>query len=256
MAMPASSSRLEWEELATAAHAWQLRTEQLRAPAVRDRWLARLPAEERAQYESFLSDEMREEYLAARVLCRATLSRYTGVDPGTWRFDTSRNGKPVVAAPERFASLQFNLTHTKGLAICVVTRAGMAGVDAEDTSQPVDVALVARHFFSRGERARLAGLPSNVQIDRFFEQWVLKEAFVKATGAGLAHAGERLTVAQRKDGRPISTAGCAFSLHRPSPHQVAAVAVLAQDCKRPLSFQWRAVADIGAASSRPISEAV
>ena len=244
MAMQASSSLAEWEQLATGAHAWQMRPDLLRAPNVRDAWLARLPREEREQYERFLTDEMRERYLAARVLCRTTLSRYTGVDPSEWRFGENAHGKPMVLHPERFTELRFNLTHTNGLLICIVTRAGEVGVDAEDTSQPVDVALVAKHFLSSGEAARLANLPARERRRRFFEQWVLKEAYVKAIGIGLADAGERLTVARREDGLPESTGGCEFSVYRPSSDRVAAAAVLARRGRASISFQWRTVTDM------------
>lgn len=236
MAMQASNRPAEWDRLVDSAHAWQLRTDRLRAPGLRDWWLSRLPAVERAQYERFLTDEMRERYLAARVLCRTTLSRYTGIDPSDWRFGENAYGKPVVLEPSEFTSLRFNLTHTSDLVICIVTRAGEVGVDAEDTSQPVDVSLVARHFLSRREEARLASLPARERAERFFEQWVLKEAYVKAIGTGLADADERLTVEQREDGRAVENAGCTFSIYRPSPNRVAAAAVLAPTS---IAVEWR-----------------
>lgn len=238
MATLVSNRSLAWDALLTAAHAWQFCPSELRAPAMRDQWLSKLSADELAQYEQFRADRTREDYLAARVLCRTTLSRYTGVDPSHWRFGVGLHGKPTLVEPAPFKSLRFNLTHTDNLVICLVTRAGEVGVDAEETSRTVDASLVARHFLSRGEQARLARLPSDERAARFFEQWVLKEAYVKAIGKGLAYAPERLTVGQDDSGQPVAIGKCQFSVYRPSSNHVAAAAVLCRDCVAPVSIEW------------------
>jgi len=238
MAMPALSSTAAWDALLSAAHAWQLRPSRLRDPAVRDRWLSLLSTDERVRYAEFTTPEGREEYLAARVLCRMTLSRYTGTDPSEWRFQRDVRGKPAILEPKRFRSLRFNLTHAADLVICIVTRAGEVGVDAEQISQAVDPALVARHFFSRRQQMRLAGMPSQERTVRFFEQWALKEAYVKATGKGLAYSPERLTIEQDAGGQPIAIGDCQFSLYRASTKHVAAAAVLRRERAAPVSIEW------------------
>jgi phosphopantetheinyl transferase len=208
--------------------------------------LSRIPAEERAQYDQFRTEATRESYLAARVLCRVTLSKYAGIDPSAWRFGRAVNEKPTLVEPSRFKSLRFNLTHTNDLVICVVTRAGEVGVDAEDTSRPVDALLVARHFLSGRQAARLASLDLRERARRFFEQWVLKEAYVKATGKGLADTPERLTVEQRNDGWPVAMGDCQLSLYRPSSNHVAAAAVLSQHKTGSVAFEWLIATEIEA----------
>jgi 4'-phosphopantetheinyl transferase len=239
MATPVSNRSLTWDALLTAAHAWQFCPDELRAPAMRDRWLSRLSADESERYEQFRTEKLREGYLAARVLCRATLSRYTGVDPSQWRFGEGLYGKPTLVEPVNFKSLRFNLAHTDDLVICIVTRAGEVGVDVEETSRTVDVSAMTRHFFSRRQQARLASLPSRERAARFFEQWVLKEAYVKATGKGLAYAPERLTIEQGDSGEPVAIGRCQFSVYRPSSNHVAAAAVLRGRCAAPVSIHWR-----------------
>jgi len=238
MATAVSNSLPTWDALLTAAHAWQFCPGELRAATVRDRWLSRLSRDERARYRQLPTEKMREGYLAGRVLCRATLSRYTAVDPSRWRFGEDVYGKPTVVAPDDFKSIRFNLTHTGDLTICIVTRAGEVGVDAEETSQTVDVSTVARHFFSRTAQARLARLPSRERAARFFEQWVLKEACVKALGKGLAYAPERLTVEQDDRGEPAANGRFQFSLYRPSSNHVAAAAVLRRHRVAQVSIYW------------------
>jgi|HubBroStandDraft_6_1064221.scaffolds.fasta_scaffold161450_2 4'-phosphopantetheinyl transferase len=238
MATPALNDRPGWDDLRVAAHLWQLRPGQWQTRAVRDRWLSRLPPDERALYGQFTTAPMRERYLAARVLCRATLSRYTGVDPSQWCFGVGLHGKPAVAEPVEFNSLRFNLTGTDDLVICMVTRAGEVGVDAEKITGDVDDRLVARHFLSLRAQARLASLSSPQRIQRFFEQWVLKEAYVKATGEGLAYAPERITIEQDESGEPLPVPDCQFFLWRPAPDHVAAAAVLVRGCEARVSVDW------------------
>lgn len=238
MATLASNRAVAWDSLLTAAHAWQFRPGQPREPSRRDRWLSLLPADERARYEGFRSEKMREQYLAARVVCRTTLSRYTGVDPSQWRFGEGPYGKPTIIEPDRFRPLRFNMTHTDDLTVCAVTRAGEVGVDAEEMSSTPEVSLLARHFLSRHAQEQLARLPLRERAARFFEQWVLKEAYVKANGEGLAFASERLTVEQNENGEPISIGRWQFSVHRPTPKHVAAAAVLRETCTAPVAIHW------------------
>ncbi len=238
MATPVSNRSSAWDALLGAVHAWQLQPSEVRSRASRNTWLSRLSDDERSQYERFETDEMREQYLAGHALCRAMLSRYTGVNPSEWRFRIGAQGKPAVAAPERFASLRFNLTHTDNLVVCAVSRAGEVGVDAEDTSRPIDTALLARHFLTAPEAAFIESLGRPQRAARFFEQWVLKEAFVKALGDGLGNVPERLMVGQRENGRPVGIGNWQFFISRPSACHVAAAAVLRRDSCAPVSIYW------------------
>jgi 4'-phosphopantetheinyl transferase len=236
--MPVSNKSPAWEALLTAAHAWQFKPKALRGTALRDRWFSRLSPEEIVRYRNLRTERDQERYFAGRVLCRATLSRYTGVDPSAWRFGEGVHGKPTLISPDDFKSLRFNLTHTDDLVICIVTRAGEVGVDAEETSRTIDVSGLARHFFSARQQAVFGSLPPRRRAARLFEQWVLKEAYVKASGKGLAYAPERLTVEQGHNGEPFPVGRCQFSLYRPSSRHVAAAAVLRTRRAAAIAIHW------------------
>jgi 4'-phosphopantetheinyl transferase len=208
------------DALATEAHAWMLRTD-----GAATQWLRWLATDERGHLGRIKSELLRREYLATRALCRAVLSRYAEVDPADWRFRAGRNGKPRIAGPNGFASLRFNLTHTRGLVICLVTRTGEVGVDAEETSRGVEFDRVAKHFFSKMEQASLAKLPRARRKLRFFELWVLKEAYLKGRGDGLLREPDQFTVKIGDDLRPLPLGNWQFTLHRPSRRHVAAAAV-------------------------------
>jgi 4'-phosphopantetheinyl transferase len=116
---------------------------------------------------------------------RTTLSRYADVDPRRWRFRTGPQGKPEIAGPAGAPPLRFNLSHTRGLVACVVTLGLDAGVDVERTARHLrDPLALARHGFAPAERAALTRLAGRARRELFFDIWTLKEAYVKARGAG------------------------------------------------------------------------
>src|SRR5579872_1485640 len=125
-----------WESLSKETHAWVLR---VGARGLGRKYLGWLSGEEIQHLGKLTREPVQQEYLATRMLCRAVLSRYAAVEPGEWRFGAGKYGKPRIVGPRGFASLRFNLTHTKGMIICLITRAGDVGVDVEETSRVVDI---------------------------------------------------------------------------------------------------------------------
>jgi 4'-phosphopantetheinyl transferase len=246
MKTPAAVDR---DELTEAVHVWHLCPEE-QPDALEAAGLGLLAAAERAHYERLATPALRREYSTTRLLCRATLSYYTGVHPSAWTFVAGEYAKPMIAGPAGFvadagtAPLRFNLTHTRGLVACAVTGAGEVGVDAEETSGAVDAVRVARHFFSGPEQATLAALSADRQTEWFFEQWVLKEAYLKGRGTGLSEPPDGFTVVRGEGGIPLSLDDWQLSLHRPTPRHVAAVAVQLPRGSKPAAVRWLAAGNL------------
>ena len=77
---------------------------------------------------------------------------------------------------------------------------------SEATDGPLGVGEVGRiagHFFSAAERAALSALPPGRRVARFYEYWVLKEAYLKGLGAGLSRPTESFTIEWDEAGRPL-----------------------------------------------------
>lgn len=231
-----------WNDLLTAAHVWKLRPNNAFGEGMLSRYFSWLSADERACEERFQTEALRRSYVAARILCRAVLSRYVRIDPRNWRFDIGLNGKPKIVEPAKFRSLQFNISHTEGLIVCGVSRAGDIGVDVEKISRTIDIPQVARYFLSSREQLRLAALRPHARTRRFFELWVLKEAYLKGTGRGLAEAAERLTIELDDNGEPATLKNWNFSLHWIGSTHVAAAAVRYR--KFGVSIHWFDAADL------------
>ena len=233
-----------WQELKSAADVWLLRTSDISIGSLDEICLPWLSTEERAHCASFRTERARRDYLATRALCRITLSRYVNMEPSSWSFRTGPNGKPEVIGPAEFAPLRFNLARTSGLVVCAVSRAGEVGVDAEETSRIVDVAQMARHFLSRREQTIIEQLSEHQRLERFFEQWVVREAYLKGSGTGIARAPERFTIEFDENGRPLPVDAWHFYVYRPSPTHVAALAVCHPHHSTRIRVEWLKADDL------------
>ena len=105
---------------------------------------------------------------------------------------------------------------------------------------------IAERFFSAGEIAALKTVPPAAREEAFFRLWTRKEAWLKATGDGIAESLSKIEVAFLHDEPPgvraiggDAEAARAWSICslNPAPGFVGAVAIPARDVK--LSC-WRA----------------
>ena len=132
-------------------------------------------------------EHLRTQYLLTRVLQRSVLSLYAPeVAPARWRFANEEGAKPELAPEFSALRLQFNLSHTLRLVVMAVGRLPTMGVDAECLAVPRTPLGIADRFFTTAELAELADLPAADHPRRFHALWVLKEAWMKATGEGIA----------------------------------------------------------------------
>ncbi len=154
--------------------------------------LAWLTADEHARHDAFVFAHSRREFLATRVLGRGVLGALAGQAPPALRFVPNAYGRPAMSPP---ASFDFNLTNTHELVACAVGF-GFVGVDAEPIERQDAVLEVAHMVFTPSERAGLVASPE-LAVDL----WVLKEAFMKATGYGMSLPPHTFELSQAKDGR-------------------------------------------------------
>ncbi len=126
-------------------------------PAARLNALAALlSSDEAARARRFRSPSDGQTFTAAHGQMRQVLSAYLGTPPAELRFAANAYGKPSLDPP---SSLAFNLSHSGSAALLAVTFGQEVGVDLERFNRPVDLANIARRFFSPPEAAALLALP-------------------------------------------------------------------------------------------------
>ena len=232
---------------AAEVHLWYVLVSRAPEPRLPGQLKSVLTPDERDACDRFLFDKDRYQYLFAHAMLRGVLSRYAPVRCADWRFDApEKYGKPRVAVPLD-PPLYFNLSHTEGLAACVVARRAEVGVDAEHVGRGGSLMEIARHAFAPAEIARLERAASpDERRELFFDIWTLKEAYVKARGMGLSLPLQEFAF-ELKAGRPPRVEFAPsmndaperwqFETFRPAPSHRIAVAV-----RRPAGLDCRIAA--------------
>jgi 4'-phosphopantetheinyl transferase len=145
-----------------------------------------LSAEERHRAGRFVQERHRRLYIFAHGLLRFALSNWApSVAPADWSFIADRNGRPFVAAPDIARPVYFSLSHTEGCVACVISPCEAVGVDVERIEERGTLWKIAQQMFAAEEIATLRDLAPGDFLDRFFDYWTLKEAYLKAKGLGL-----------------------------------------------------------------------
>jgi 4'-phosphopantetheinyl transferase len=149
-----------------------------------------LSCDERERAIRFVFDRDRRRFVVGRGALRSILASYLGSSPGSIRFAYGEHGKPMLAdATDANAtdadSLEFNASGSGDLAVCAVTIGRKLGVDIELCRLPQDE-TVLEQCFSPAERHAYSTLSPEEKPAAFYRLWTLKEAYLKATGAGLS----------------------------------------------------------------------
>ena len=149
----------------------------------------------------YKAEQAQHNALQVRLALRAVLSMHSDVLPQQWQFEYGDKGKPSLSV-ELFTQtgLHFNLSHSGDwLMIGVLSCANLSpnyaadnavlfGLDIERLRASTNIQPILNHYFTANEVADLVALPEVLQRQRFFDLWALKEAYIKATGKGLAQS--------------------------------------------------------------------
>ncbi len=139
--------------------------------------VASLPSVDRERAARSTRVARRAQQLAGRVLLRATLETLTGRPGAEHDIGATALGQP--ACP---TGPCISVSHSGDWVACALARGGAVGVDVQAHRFGRRIAEIAHEHFTPEENAWVAAQPER----RFYMLWVLKEAYVKALGLGLA----------------------------------------------------------------------
>lgn len=142
-----------------------------------------LDAVEQAHAGKFNNDVLRKRYVVVRGRLRHVLAQTLNQPPEKISIKIAEHGKPYLAAmPE----LAFNLSHSADTMVIAVGWNCRLGIDIENCKPRSSLAALADKCFSEEEVAYWNALPEAEKTAGFYRFWTRKEAFVKATGRGIA----------------------------------------------------------------------
>src|SRR5690242_5978144 len=151
-------------------------------PIIVDRLREVLSDDELSRAKRFHFERDVHHFIVARGYLRTILSRYLKTPAAEIEFAYGANGKPELAdSCAQTSRLYFNLAHSEALALYAFTRIGEIGVDLEFIRTEFTGDEIANRFFSPGEVACLNAVSAELRHEAFFNCWIRKEAFIKAT---------------------------------------------------------------------------
>ena len=135
--------------------------------------------------------EMQNRYVEIHAKKRLALSELLKCKPEALVFAAGVNGKPYL--PE-YPKWTFNLSHSGDYFALAVARECRLGIDLEVARSRSNLAGIVKKCFAAEEIAYWEALPEEERISAFYRFWTRKEAFVKATGRGIALGLNRCVV--------------------------------------------------------------
>jgi 4'-phosphopantetheinyl transferase len=160
--------------------------------------------------------------------------------PEGLKFKYGPQDKPSLETQDLSCPVNFNLSHSHGLAVYAFSLDRELGVDVEQIRPEFAGDDIAVRYFSKRELAELRSLPQSLRAEGFFNCWTRKEAYVKARGEGLQIPLEGFDVSLTPGESPkLYSPDCSRWLLRsfePATNYVAAVAGEGKDWQL---HQWQ-----------------
>jgi len=207
-----------------------------------DHWAADLSETERHRARRFRFDRDRRFFVAAHWVRRQLLARHAGTRMPALQVDAAPGRKPAPLALPGGGWLHHSLSHAGSWIALALSRAVPVGVDIEpvrELGDPGELDALVRTTFGAAEEQVWHRVERARRHEAFFVGWTRKEAWVKATGAGL------VGIAGTDRGAEVS-----FDLDDPQPLRTAQPAALqtirwsgqvlisAAALQRDVQFRW------------------
>ena len=161
---------------------------------------ALLSPDEQARAERFHFERDRRRYTVARGMLRVLLGTRLGVAPAAIEFHYAQHGKPLVSGAA--TPIHFNVSHSADIAVYVISRSCVPGIDIEHVNRDIEAEALAQRFFTRREYADLQRMPAADRKRAFLAAWTRKEAIAKSIGDGLQLALDQIEVTVAPDAPP------------------------------------------------------
>lgn len=149
-----------------------------------DKWFALMSEEKQEKVNRFRSEDDRKRTVSGEMLARKAVAQRCNVPAESIVFGKNKNGKPFAENLD----VQFNISHSGDIVVCVVDDKPV-GIDIEKIRQ-INLKIAKRIYTEDEIRYLSAGKDfkenqDRLTLERFFELWTAKEAYLKYLGCGI-----------------------------------------------------------------------
>jgi 4'-phosphopantetheinyl transferase len=163
-----------------------------------------LTGAEVARSERLARSADRIAFRVTRATLRRILGRELGVESRAVRLVEPELGKPRLCASHGRAEIDFSVAHTDGMSVIALARQALVGADIERCRPVPEKPKIATEMFGDDAAAAIAALPPSEQDNAFLRLWTAGEAYVKATGTGLALLRRPIPICIGPDGARVA----------------------------------------------------
>lgn len=132
------------------------------------------------EYENLKENKI--QHNLAWKLLKYAVNHYTNYDFEKLVVNRTSKSKPYFEN----STLKFNISHCKGIVVCIISDNNEVGIDIEKIDREVNVCVLNRCF----DETEINVIKRNIDKEQysidFYRYWTLKECFVKTTGNGLS----------------------------------------------------------------------
>lgn len=153
-----------------------------------------LSNDEIARARRLIRPRDRVRFGRCRAAVRTILGRIEGITPSDLKFGSGPHGKPYLERGEpddSSSGIEFNVSHSGGLALVAATRGRAIGVDLERIRAIREADRILESFFTKMEQSQFAEIAASERDAAFMRGWTRKEAILKGLGKGLAGGPSR-----------------------------------------------------------------
>ncbi|MCC5791940.1 MAG: 4'-phosphopantetheinyl transferase superfamily protein [Legionellaceae bacterium] len=157
-----------------------------------------LDAGEQNKAAKLILEDDRHQWVVAHGQMRLILALYVGMKAQDIPLIQKRGEKPFI----QDSMIKFNLSHSKGYALLAVTNTGEVGIDIEFKRENIKLERTSHSTFSAIEKAEILEVEGAARVERFYNCWTRKEAFIKAIGLGFSYDTKSFTLTVKENERP------------------------------------------------------
>ena len=153
-----------------------------------------LDDDEEARWRRFLSGRARREYALCRAALRVSLCDRLGCEDRALSFGYGEHGKPSARINGACVEIGFNVSHSGRHGLIAIAAHDGIGVDVEERVAQRDLEGIGGLVYGPAERQLLAAAAGREKVHLFYRLWSMKEALIKAIGAGFSLSPSRFEI--------------------------------------------------------------
>ncbi|NSB12641.1 4'-phosphopantetheinyl transferase family protein [Clostridium beijerinckii] len=140
-----------------------------------------ISSEKKDRINKFIHKKDKIRALIGEILIRSIINAKFNLINKYIIFSKNEYGKPYLKC---YPDFKFNISHSGEFVVCAIDNKDI-GIDIEYIKN-IEYKEIAKKFFSENEFEYIIKNNIDIQLNKFYEIWTLKESYIKCCGQGLS----------------------------------------------------------------------